>query len=217
MRHLLLVLILAVSALGQDADWKVGLNFRGTAGYVTDGSDETYCLGETASTERKTANGNSITFQWSGALSYALDRNAGYDQRIAGVNLQINSTPRTLTITLPQAGTYLVRLAVGDFEYDRGYQYVQILDDGTPKLTVADGGGISHYYFDDATGTEYSYLTWPAGNTAVSVDFATTTFQMVIGLATEADYTSVAHLYLEYVAAPPAGGTPMRRIIPMGD
>jgi len=204
MMRLLLVLFAVLPLLATDLDWKVGINFRATSDYVTDGDDEVYCLGETSSTQRTTNNGNSITFQWSAEVQLR-NRNSGTDRRLAGSNSLSDNDAQTLTITLPQAGQYYIRLALGDYSYNQVANYIQVRDNGTPLLTVDDPTGPRHW--DDAEGTDFTDTTWPEGNVAVLVTFSTTTCQMVLGTGAS-NAAAISHFYLEYV--PPSD---RRRII----
>lgn len=193
----LLYLYLLLALPGWSQAWKVGLNFRATSNYVTDGDDETYSLGtETTSTERKTANGNSITFQWDSALSNS-DEESGADRRLAGLVLW--NAVKTLTITLPYTGNYLVRMAaIGQHSYANNTGLIYLKDNGTLKLTV-DAVPVSANYWVDASNTIRAEAAWPGSNTAVSVNFATTTCQLVLSEVSQ--WTLFSHLYLEYVPA----------------
>lgn len=183
------------------AQWKVGLNFRATSGYVTDGADEVYVLGETVSTTRKTLNGNEITFQWD--MVSTADRSTSYDVRLAGLNFQSNNgTQRTLTITLPAAGTYNIRLSMGDALANQANQWLRVLDNASTLFTI-DKHGVAHTgaaYFWDAAGTDRSAAAWPGSNTSVQHAFATTTCKVVIGdTVSSYDSTTLTHFYLEQV------------------
>ena len=183
------------------AVWKVGFNFRDTAIYVTDGADEIYVLGETSSTVRATANGNSATFHWSSGLE-TRNRNAGGDARLAGVNFAWSNGTRVLYVTLPQAGTYIVRLAMGDNDTDFGGSVLYINDGATNKLTIEDTVILADHY-NDASGVDRTRAAWPGSNVAVELTFASTDFRLQLGPAGDpgAYYrgSPIAHLYLEYV------------------
>jgi hypothetical protein len=198
----ILVLLIAVSWPSLAADsWRVGFNFRATSGYVTDGADEIYVLGENNSTTRSTTNGNSATFIWSGAGPQPRDRTTGNDRRLAGINFVNGSTTETLTITLPQVGSYIVRLAIGDPADAGGHQYVQIRDNTTPLLTVDDATGPGANQFLDATVVVRTAAAWPSANVSTTIIFATTSCKVVVGSVSISDITRLAHLYLEYIPA----------------
>jgi hypothetical protein len=210
----LALLVLAPALFGADPDWKVGFNFRSSSGYVADGADEVYVLDDYSPATRTTANGNSATFNWVGNYISVRDRTTGQDRRLAGTHLYYaanNGTPYTFTITLPQAGDYIIRLALGDeyVEGGHGYQYVEVKDTSTVLLTV-DVATLADNYFIDAAGTTWSAAAWPGSNAPVTRTFATTTCNVAIGPPTaQAGATRLAHLYLEYV--PPANAR--RRVI----
>lgn len=200
MRIAALAILFSFRLLG---DWTVGLNFRGTSGYVTDGADETYVLGETSPTTRKTGNGNEVTFNWDASPTiYAYNRNASIgDVRLAGINLKSNaSNPLILNITLPSSGTYRVRMAIGDANEAQGTQYVKLMDNGSVLLTVS-AASVAMAHFIDASGVDRTAAAWPTDNAYVDVVFATTTCQLSIGpTSLIGDYSVLAHLYLEKIS-----------------
>lgn len=174
-----------------------GFNFRATAGYVTDGGGETYCLGEP---EAYPTTRSGSTFGWSGLVSgdAEVNRNAGNDRRLAGINYKANDgTQATFRLDLPAPGTYRIRLALGDTVL-QGDQYVQIRDGGSAVLTINDTTGTAAGTWDDATGTAYNNANWPGSNTSVNVAFTGTILNMVIGTPTaQSDSSTIAHLFVE--------------------
>ena len=190
--------------LAQAASWRIGLNFRSTSGYVTDGADEVYVLAtDTTPTERKSANGNSVTFQWDSAPT-AANRSNTVDVRLAGHHRTNNPDVRTLTVTLPYTGPYKVRIAAGDALVNY-WVAVYLKDNGTTLITLS--GSIGNNFFD-ADGTALSTANWPGSNTLVDVNFASTVCQVVIGPGSATWVNAIAHLYLEY-----AGGVRRQRRI----
>lgn len=178
--------------------WDKGFNFRQNAGFVTDGTDETYVL--SAETYPTTRNG--ATFGWSTAPTGRADRNAAVDRRLAGIHFQGNSgTQITFRVDLNSATTYDISLAMGDEGFAQGYQYCQFLDDTTVKRTIDDTGGTAAANFDDATGVNRALADWPGSNVADSQTFSTTTFYLRVGSpSAQSNSTTIAHLFLSEVA-----------------
>jgi hypothetical protein len=195
-----LAALLVLTACSLSAQWKVGLNFRGTSGYVADGADETYVLGtDTTPTTRTTAKGNSITFYWSPvAWAAGVDRDAGIDVRLAGMNYKANNGYQpALVITGLTTGTYTVRVALGDAGSSQDYQYAQLQDGTTPLFTI-DKTATAGLTFWDATGVIRTAAAWSGANASQTVTLTTTTARLVIGTPTALSGAStIAHLYLE--------------------
>ncbi len=209
MKRLILFLFLASTLFATDNDWKVGFNFRATSSYVTDGADEVYVLMETSSTTRSTANGHSATFLWDIAGA-ARDRASDQDVRLAGYNGYGGpGAIATLTITLPQAGTYKVRIALGDHDYSDN-EHAEIYDDTSLLLTV-DAASVPANSFVDANSDTLTAANWPGSNTSKDLTFTTTTCKVVTGQVSPSAEGKLAHLYLEYV--PPAGGARKRVMV----
>lgn len=173
----------------------IGINFRATSGYVTDGTDETYCIGDNYPTTRGGA-----TFGWTSALSDGTrDRNSGIDRRLAGFNSQANNgTQKTFQLDLPQAGDYTIGLAIGEDSFDQIYQYVQVKDNTTTLFTIDDTNGTTAGHFLDANGTDHLTANWPSSQTTRSVTMSSTTLNVIIGSPTsQTNQSTIAHLFVE--------------------
>ncbi len=163
-----------------------GINFRSTAGFVTDGTNETYC---TSSDFYPTVRG-SFTFGWvaSGGHVDERDRNAGVDRRLAGINFDSVAT-EYFRLDLPSTGNYNIHLALGD---DSGGNPVEWLLQDTTTLLHTYTGTPGAGNFQDATGAVLSDAAWPASEAAlVAVTFATTQLRLVVNGASN---NVVAHL-----------------------
>lgn len=174
----------------------VGFNFRGTAGYVTDGTNETYVL---ASTTYPTT-GIGATYGFTSANASAADSNAGLDRRLAGTGRTLNGTPKVFRIDLPTAGTYRIYLALGDSSASRVYQYLQVRDgdDTTARLTLdytTGSNGTSTGQWYDASGTlRTSASAWASSNAYVDVTFTGTTAYVHLGMTSGGTgYTTLSH------------------------
>lgn len=152
-----------------------GINFRATSGFVTDGAGETYSLGETFPTVR-----GGQTFGWgTNRAGNSRDRNAA-NVRTAGCVFVPNSgATDDFIVTLPSAGDYSIRLALGDFDYAQNIKCV--IKDGTTALATIIGSPADAAWFD-ATGVDrHPYTTWESNNAAATFTFSTTTLRLTLG------------------------------------
>ncbi len=164
-----------------------GINFRVNAGFVTDGTNETYCSNNSDS--YPTVRGG-FTFGWVPGLTHVdgRDRNAGVDRRLAGINFDATAT-EYFRLDLPSAGNYDIHLALGD---DSGGNPVEWLLQDTTTLLHTYTGTPGAGNFQDATGAVLSDAAWPASEAAlVAVTFATTQLRLVVN---GAGNNVVAHL-----------------------
>lgn len=177
------------------SDTEIGFNFRSLSAFVTDGADETYDLGDVYPVTRA-----GWTFGWDTDMTAnARSRDDTIDRRLAGVNFKANDgTQAVFRADLPEAGDYSIRLAIGDATTDQAYQYVQIRDDATPVFTVDDSNGTTFMTWDDATGTNWTEVTWPSANTAVLGAFSgTVLLNMALGTpGVQTALSMISHLYI---------------------
>lgn len=171
----------------------IGINFRATSGYVTDGAGETYCLGEAYPVTR-----GGYTFGFSTDLTgNARDRDASNDRRLAGCVFQVNTAGTAdFILDLPAAGDYRIRAAFGDAG-SLQYQLVVLKDGTTTLATIDDYTGVDEY--EDITGAHYfSDTAWASSNVSADHTFAGTQLILTIGNHSSGTYsTSIAHLYVE--------------------
>jgi hypothetical protein len=184
-----------------------GVNFRATAGYVTDGANEDYEISQ-SNYPRTSAQGNSVG--WEGSISGDfLDRNNAVDRRLAGVHYIFAGSAdagRAYRIDLPSTGSYNVRLATGDEAVGGSTAQVTVKDGTTTLLTINDTTAAPG--FDDAVGARYSTANWPGSNSASTQTFATTIlrFHLAPGPTTGHTVNGLAHVYVE-AAGGGGGGT----------
>lgn len=173
------------------AQWDKGFNFRATSGYVTDGANQTYVLGDSYPTTR-----NSVTFGWTTSLSDPLrDRDNMVDPRLAGVNQIPNSSQKGFRIDLPAAGGYTIYLAIGDAAIDQPVaQYVEVYDDTVLLFTINDTDGTLGGNFDDAGGTNRTSAAWPTDNVGIGVSFATTQMYVLVGKGSGLGNSTISHI-----------------------
>jgi hypothetical protein len=183
--------------------WDKGFNFRGTSGYVTDGTDETYVLGDSYPTTR-----NGVTFGWDAGV-YAYDEYSSYDRRLVGANRGGYDTTRHFRVDLPAAGNYLIRAAFGSVNIGSAIA-AAFLDDAAVLSSVNGEHGSSEWR--DATGALRGWVTWAAENASVTYTFASTTLRVRhINNNTIWNLSSTAHIFLsqEEGGDPPAVSIPV--------
>lgn len=166
----------------------IGINFRATAGFVTDGAGETYCTGDAYPVTR-----GGWTFGWEDAGVQTRDRNSTVDPRLAGMNFQATSGKR-FRIDLPAAGSYNVRVAAGDASSNNASAF-DIKDNATVLFSTT--GTILGGHFKDATNVDRTTAAWPGSNVAQTVSFASTIFRLV---TTTASDDTIAHVFVEQAA-----------------
>lgn len=180
---------------------QVGINIRATAGYVTDGTNEDYSLGGTASRSL-----NGFSWLWDQSMTGASrDRSssAPYSPNLAGVVFRSNtsSTPPwpQLRITLPATGQYQIRIAAGDATNAQN-QYFRLIESTTTFATVTNASTPAGS-FADATGAVYTGANWSSSNTAVTRTFTSTDFRIEIGDPTGsgANSSTLAHVFVYQV------------------
>lgn len=178
----------------------IGINFRASSGYVTDGTDETYCLAEAYPVTR-----GGFTFGFSVGIGWidSRDRDSGLDRRLAGIIFTPNSGTNQATFRIDiSPGEYLIRLSLGDAGSAQGYQYCQLKDDTSVIATIADTNGTNAAEFTDATGTTYSAANWPGSNTPINHTFTSSILNVVIGSPdAQLQSTTITHLFLSPVIA----------------
>ncbi len=168
----------------------VGVNFRATAGYVTDGAGETYCIGDVYPVTR-----GGLTFGWETNAASTVDRDSTNDPRFAGINYA-SAASRTFRADLPATGDYDIHVAVGD---TTGSQWVAWLfkDDATQFAeTTSFTSGVER--FKDATDVERTEAGWAANEVKVTRTFASTILRVVSN--NDAQNVVIAHLRIVQVA-----------------
>ena len=136
----------------------IGINFRATSGYVTDGANETYCLGDVYPTTR-----GGVTFGWDASLSGGTrDRNSGLDRRLAGINYIAAASGQFFRIDLPSSGSADVHIAAGDAGAGTVKAW-DLQDNTTTFKTLTDAYLTAD--FADATDTTRTAAAWPRRST----------------------------------------------------
>lgn len=162
--------------------YDLGVNFRGTAGYVTDDVNETYCLA--ADTYPTTRGG--ATFGWDVSVQ-ATDRSAAVDRRLAGIAFDTGAL-RTFRLDLPSLGGAVVHLAIGDHGGGGlGDETVEVKDNTTSLFTIGPhdmanwGVGAPNERFYDATDVmRYPCSGWASDELGAFDVFATTALKVEV-------------------------------------
>lgn len=173
-----------------------GWNFRATSGYVTDGTNETYSIGESYPTTR-TIGGDSVTFGWEQAVSGTRDRSTtvGDSPECSGIAF-MSSAVASWRVDLPATGTYKINAAFGDASGAQGV-YWQIQDTSTTLTTIgsASTGTTGADYFYDVSGNQWNGgSTWKTSAVQFSGTFSTTIFRATAQVDTFQPNVVVAHI-----------------------
>src|SRR5208283_3762178 len=189
--------------------YDVGIDFRGTQNYVTDPAYAVFdnCVNDgTTQQTRTNSNGQSVTWQWSQKCNQAVDQSTGVDPRLAGIgNVYTASGGETLTITVPQPGTYNIGFATGNAtgtQCGGGKCSNFIFKDGasgTQLFTVnPNNPGTGH--FIDAANNNWTAAQWPASNQEQKVKLTGTT--LTVSMAS-GNAPSIAHIRITYAQQQP--------------
>jgi len=151
-----------------------GFNFRGTAGYVADDAGSTYVL--TSDVYPVTRSG--LTFGWSSAADFGIDRSTNPDPRLSGMNRSTNVDSLSF-ITTSGAGVFNVSLAIGQQVGAVTGNKLYITEVNSSNVeqsvlaTVADGVNTDAGEFIDATGVvRTSPADWVNNQSTVEVTVA---------------------------------------------
>ena len=170
----------------------LGINFRATAGFVTDLHGEAAAL---PNSRYPTTRGG-LTFGWTAGAPDSRDRDATTDPRLAGFAFVSNEkAPATFTLDLPAPGAYEIAIAMGDPENDQCSLGCKLeIRDGDKTLFVLTPKGTKKG-FVDAQGHDWTPEQWPAKNQPRRVTFTGKQLVMVLGAANgKSEYTPVTHL-----------------------
>lgn len=180
-----------------------GINFRATAGFVTDGAGDASEIGTTANYPRSTPQGNVVG--WEQAPTGTRDR-AVAPAQVAGIHYLTSSSGvfANYRFDLPAAGEYDVYVAAGDVS-NPAFCKLELFDNATSKGVLVNriGTEIPLGAFVDATGVlRADYNDWITNNAPLRVTFASTIARFRLGSGLGAN-ESIAHIRLVAVG----GGT----------
>ena len=174
-----------------------GINFRATAGYVTDGSNEYGEIATTANYPTTSTQGNNVG--WETAPSGTRDRNNLLDVRLAGIHFGDNATLRDYRIDLSGTGSWISRLGAGDASSVQNNK-VELFDTAS-SLGVLTDQQTGAAGFADAVDVEHLAVNWPGSNSPATDTFTTTICRFRLGGQSGGGNGVFAHVYVESAAA----------------
>lgn len=184
--------------------FSASINFRGSPGYVVDRPNESHLDAELYPVHR-----NNWTYGWTSNILGGIDRDAGapFAPEMSGVNYAINAAGgKEFRLDLPAAGTYAVRLAIGDAAGSQAGQYVSICDgvNGPVLAPVLTGQSTPVYGFFDALGVPHASAdAWRADNSPAIVTTSGPVLAIRIADASDGNITVIAHVEVAAYAAAP--------------
>ena len=191
-----------------------GMNFRTSAVWGTDPTNTTGVYDDMAYPTTLTIGGESVVCGWTSVTDLdSRDRNVASDNRLRGMHFITASRALEFRVDVPSAGTYKVRVALGDEAGSSGK--LEILDGlaGTVRLTVADSS-IAAQAWVDAAGTERNESTWVSSN-AQSAELTISGTVLSMRLTCDGTYTSprIAYLEIEQISSGGGGSTFVPQVI----
>lgn len=171
-----------------------GINFRSTAGYVTDTSPDDKELGGSATYPHTTAQGNNVG--WEDDIgANERDRNSALDARLAGVHFTNNSASvKRYRFDLSSTGAWDVRIAAGDASYVQGPIKIEVMDTTTSLGVLCNASTSTSARWLDATAVERTAAAWVSSNAAATVTFATTICRFHLGVGSGSGSSTIAHI-----------------------
>lgn len=191
----------------------IGINFRDTSGFVSDGVGDTYCL----KTDTYPTTRGGVTFGWedTGAQD-SRDRTTGSpnNPKLSGINFVANgggATAQRWRLDLDTAAQHTVESAWGD----QGSGQIidaQMRDGTTAFVTYASTSTGANDAYYDSTGTlRTTAALWLANQTSVTRTFASTIFRCVFNVTnTATQATALARLGIAAVGGATSIGPPRR-------
>lgn len=186
---LILFLLFAFVNVAQAVPDAIGINFRNTSGFVTDGTNETYCRAADAYPITR----DGYTFGITTPFTASADRSAVVDRRLAGIITGANEDLETFQLDLKSTGSKVICLAVGDLTNDQNNCKIEVFDNASSLIVISHANcALATYY--DASDVNRSAALWPANQVCVTKTFATTTLKVVMGTGSANGGTAIAHI-----------------------
>lgn len=172
---------------------------------TTDPPGMTYVVMEAYPTTRA-----GFTFGWEALASTApgnvcaintspisvVNRTTSLDVRLAGLHYIVNANQCSqFRIDVPTAGTYSVRVALGDPSNAFG-GCLAVFDGTTLRSTIATNLMVPAGSAADATGTVYTDANWPSSNSPISVVVSGTIMRFRLGSSTCSLISTLQHISL---------------------
>ena len=147
---------------------KFGLNIRASSGFVSDGTDDTYCLVATDGTSGDsypTTRGG-LTFGATstfGPTEVGRDRNSGINAKLAGIVGVFSGSTGGYNLRVDKTGSLKVRVALGD-DADPHAGTLAVKDSAGTKFTVAGTTAGAARWFDATQTERTSAADWVSNN-----------------------------------------------------
>lgn len=180
--------------------WDKGFNFRGSAGYVTDGADETYVIASDAYPTTR----NGVTFGLEDTFLFNLDRDATVDRRLAGM-LGDFAVGKRFRVDLLVSGNYAITVALGDAASAQVMRWK--LRDNTTELVAWNVTTTNVKEWYDATGVLRTDSSWPATLLWIAQPFLSSICRIATDDVLPSTSSTLAHLRM--VAIPSWGLVPI--------
>lgn len=193
-------------------DAGLGINFRATAGYVTNptgtGLAPLTAGQSSAYPASLTIGSTTITCGVTAGTPGERDRDSGVDARLAGVwnDADGGANVRVFRIDVPSSGVYRLRGAWGDAANSATIKASIVDSNGSTVLaTVAAGTSISTGQFIDASGvTRTSAADWVTNNAPIEVTVSGTSLFLNWGDASAQINSAISHFWIQQVVSPSA-------------
>ena len=201
--------VLVCLSIPAHATWDKGWNFRTTAGFVTDGTNETYAL-DFVDSYPTTRNG--VTFGYeSGYTPGARDRTTSSpnNPRLSGCHFGLYfGNVAEWRIDLPATGSYTINAAFGDPGGGANNVNSEMKDDTSVFTTIGPTTNASDQYVDASGVNRTSPGTWISSNASISQTFTTTIFR--VNLKDPSGLGPLTHIFLSQQASAAATGGAFR-------
>lgn len=164
-----------------------GINFRANAGFVTDGTNETYCLSESYPTVRA-----GLTFGWTAGSPDGRDRSNTVDRRLAGMNF-LSGEQGTFRLDVTP-GTYSIYLGLCDNDNDQ-HTAIELLDDADSRGDLIPDTNVLAGTVLDASATINTVATWPVAELPqTNIVISTGILTVKVGVIAGGNNYVIAHL-----------------------
>lgn len=179
----------------------LGFNFRQTVGFVTDVAPAVFIGASSTYLYPFSAGGQNVGWDSTADIDSRNRLNTN-DARLAGIVFEANNgaAAKVFRLDLPAAGTYNIRVALGDASASQTIRW-ELLDNTTQLALINNVTTSAANRFLDATGVERTNANWAANNVAITKTFATTTLFFKIGGSSAGNSSTIAHFYIESAAA----------------
>lgn len=180
-----------------------GFNFRATAGYVADGADQAYVVGDTYPTTRMVG-GEAVTFGWEAQGPDPLRERtsaAPYKPELSGLEqLSGSGSEAVFRVDLPATGDYMIHVGACDPVFGNKV-FFGLRDNTTEFVSVAETALGSTDVCDAAGNIHSTGLLWRQNASRVVRTFGSTTFRFALKV-TSSLASIVSHITITPITGP---------------